>query len=95
MVRFLVRALLLLHRWPSSCHILTWRTAEKEEAKLSFVSLFFLMFIYFERERERERERTNMHRRGRERERENPKQLLAVSTDPDAGLDLPNCEIMT
>ena len=38
-------------------------------------------------ERERERER--------ERETENPSRLHAVSTEPNMGLELMNCEIMT
>ena len=51
---------------------------------------FFLKFIYFERERENEYEQG----RGRERgERENPKQ--ALGTEPDAGLELTNREVMT
>ena len=33
--------------------------------------------------------------KGRERGRENPKQAPLVSTEPDMGLDLTNCEIMT
>ena len=45
-------------------------------------SLIFLMFIYFERERERERERI-------------PSRLCTNSVEPDTGLDLTNCEIMT
>ena len=56
-----------------------------------------LMFIYF-RERERERERAQLGEGQREREIQNPKQgsrLLAVSTDPDVGFELTNCEIMT
>ena len=52
------------------------------------------MFIYlFERERERERTQMGEGQREREREREtgNPK----VPVEPDAGLELTNCEIMT
>ena len=63
-------------------------------------SLFFN--VCFERERERERERPSVSGGGAEREREtqNPQQapgseLQAVSTEPDAGLELTNCEIMT
>ena len=51
---------------------------------------FICLFIYFEREKERGR--------GRERERERermPSRLHAVSTEPSAGLELTNCEIMT
>ena len=46
------------------------------------------MFTYFETERE--------WGRGRERRRERiPSKLHAVGTEPDAGLNLTNCEIMT
>ena len=71
-----------------------------------FVYFFFLkkgfflsLFTYFERERERESEREQDRDRERERERERreriPSRLCAVSTEPDAGLELPNLEIMT
>ena len=64
------------------------------------------MFIYyFERERERETDRQtdrqtqSMSRGGAERrgdtESEAGSRLRAVSTEPDAGLELTNCEIMT
>ena len=57
------------------------------------------MFIYFERERERKRERecTGKWQREREREweRENFKQNFCTSAEPDVGLDLTKCEIMT
>ena len=47
----------------------------------------FLMFIYFERERGGERE--HKQERGRERGRERiPSWLCAISTEPDAGLNL-------
>ena len=50
--------------------------------------------------RERERERQNVSRGGAERERvdiesEAGTRLRAVSTEPDAGLELTNGEIMT
>ena len=51
--------------------------------------------VYFERERERERERgEGTSRGGAERERI-PSRFSIVSTEPDAGLDLTNREIMT
>ena len=54
---------------------------------------FFFKFIYL-RERDRERERS--WGRGRERGRERiPSTFPAVSTEPDMGLSLTNCEIMT
>ena len=49
-----------------------------------------------ERGRKRDRERENEQGRGRERERERiPTRLLIISTEPDVGLELTNCEIMT
>ena len=49
--------------------------------------------------RERERERQSVSRGGAERggdtESEAGSRLRAVSTEPDAGLKLTNCEIMT
>ena len=51
---------------------------------------FCLKFIYFERESQREWERD------RDRRRETiPSRLHAVSTEPNAGLELTNCEIVT
>ena len=51
------------------------------------------MFIFFERERQN----TNGEGAGREgdRESEEGSRLWAVSTEPDAGLELMNHEIMT
>ena len=50
------------------------------------------MFIFFLRERERERKRKCDW--GRERERI-PSRLCATSTEPEAGLELMNCEMMS
>ena len=47
-----------------------------------------------ERERERER-KARVREEQREKERENPSRLCTVSTEPDLGLELINCEIMT
>ena len=47
------------------------------------------------RETARECEESGEKGRERERERKNPRQALAVSTKPDAGLNLTNCETMT
>ena len=47
-------------------------------------SFFFLLFIYFERGRGRERRRERI-----------PSRLHAVNTQPNTGLSLINCEIMT
>ena len=48
------------------------------------------------REREREREREHEQRSGTARGRERiPSRLCAVSSEPDAGLDPSNHEIMT
>ena len=57
-----------------------------------------IMFIYLW-ERERERERQSMSRGGAEREGDSESEvgsrLWAVSTEPDTGLELMDCEIMT
>ena len=65
---------------------------------LSVVNIFFfqMFFIYFW-----DRERQTEHEQGRGREREGDTEfeagsrLWAVSTEPDAGLELKDCEIMT
>ena len=57
--------------------------------------LYFVkyLFVYFERERERAGKKQEREReRGRER---TTNRLHAVSTEPDLGLELMNCEIMT
>ena len=70
------------------------------ETFLEFVAsvVFFFFNFYFEIEvggRERERESASASRGGgRERERI-PGRLRAVSTEPDAGLEPTNHEIMT
>ena len=55
---------------------------------------FFLIFIYFW-----DRERQSMNGGGSEREgdteSETASRFWAVSTEPDAGLELTDCEIMT
>ena len=52
----------------------------------------FFKFIYLFLERQREYKQG----RGREREGERiPRRLLTVSTQPDAGLELTNREVMT
>ena len=62
---------------------------------MSFYLLIIYVFkcLFFERETESEQ--------GRDREREtqnlkqDPGSKLSAQTEPDAGLELPNCEIMT
>ena len=54
----------------------------------SFISLFLGLFIYFEKE-------GWWGEMGRERERESQAGSNAVSTEPDVGLSLRNCEILT
>ena len=54
-------------------------------------SLFLSLFIYFERQGERE-SRGEAEREDRERI---PSRFQAVSTEPDVGLELMNCEIIT
>ena len=66
---------------------------------------FKCLFILRERDRERERKRERASRGEAERERDRERQgdiesesgsrLLAVSKEPEAGLELTNCEIMT
>ena len=63
-------------------------------------TFFFLMFLLFWGERERDREQAQVEERQRERETQNPKQapgsrLRADSTEPNTGLELMNCEIVT
>ena len=61
--------------------------------KLCYLKKFFLTFIYFW-----DRERQRMNRGGSERgrpESETGSRLWAVSTEPDAGLELMDHEIMT
>ena len=66
----------------------------------------FLMFTHFGREcalkqgrgsgKERERDQDRDRDREREREREtDPSRFHTVSTEPDVGFELKNCEIMT
>ena len=53
------------------------------------------MFIYFERQRETERERGRGREREGDTESEAGSRLQAVSTEPNTGLKLKICEIMT
>ena len=64
---------------------------------LTVFILFFIFNVYLFIERERERERENEWGRSRERETQNPKQAPGseLSAEPDMGLKLTNCEIMT
>ena len=59
----------------------------------TFILFIFFTLVYFERQREAERERG----RGRERrtESEAGSRLRAVSTEPDAGLEPTDCELVT
>ena len=52
------------------------------------------LFIYFERERARKSVWGGGQREG-DTESEAGSRLRAISTEPDAGLELVNCEIMT
>ena len=61
-----------------------------------FLSLFIPRERETERERERERERESESRGGAERGRQRiPSRLHAISTEPNAGLNLKNRRIMT
>ena len=53
------------------------------------------MFIYFLRGIETECERGRGRRKGRQNSQQPPGSEQAVSTEPDAGRELTNCEIMT
>ena len=53
------------------------------------------MFIYFERQRETERERGRGREREGDTESEAGSRLQAVSTEPNTGLELTTCEIIT
>ena len=55
------------------------------------------MFILFLRDRERERQSVSMGGADREGDTESEAgfRLRAVSTEPDTGLELTNCDIMT
>ena len=60
------------------------------------LKIFLSLFILRERERESERGSMSEQGSGRERRRERiPSRLHTASTEPDTGLELPNCEIMT
>ena len=59
-----------------------------------FFKCLFLRERESESESAREREREQEQGRGRERERESQADS-AVSTEPDVGLELTNCEIVT
>ena len=71
-----------------------WATQAPHLAKVFFFNFF--MFIYFW---EREREKESMSRGGAKREGDTESEagsrLWAVSTEPDVGLELTNCKIMT
>ena len=56
--------------------------------------MFSCLFI-FEREREIKHEQGRVRERDGDTESEAGSRLRAVSTEPDAGLELTNCEIMT
>ena len=58
-------------------------------------SLSQSVFILFLRERERDKARVGEGQRARETESEAGSRLQAVSTEPDRGLKLTDCEIVT
>ena len=57
--------------------------------------LFFKFFFFLFSETERGRAHTKAGEGQREGERESQAGLYAVRAEPDAGLELTNCEIMT
>ena len=77
-----------------------WRSVFPCEITAYFSFFYFLPFfflnVYLLILREREREREREQRRGRERGKERiPSRLCTVSAEPNMGLDLTNCKIMT
>ena len=56
---------------------------------------FFFFFFFNIFERERDRARAGEGQRERETESEAGSRLRAVGTEPDKGLELTDCEIMT
>ena len=75
--------------WISSIPLVEGHMSKEGEFPFFFhVYLFILL--------EGEKEQVGGTERERERERERvPSRLHAVSTEPDTGLELTNCEIMT
>ena len=63
----------------------------QSDNKLYFFNVFFYVYLFF-RQRETEHEQGRGRERGRHRIRN---RLQALSTEPDAGLKLTDCEIMT
>ena len=61
---------------------------------LLFIFYFFLTFIYFW-DRERQSMNGGGSERGGDTESETGSRLWAVSTEPDTGLELPDCVIVT
>ena len=62
----------------------------------SFFFLFFFFYMYsFLRDRERQSTSGGEAEREENTESEAGSRLRAVSTEPDAGLEFTNCEIMT
>ena len=80
-------------RHPASSSVLN-RLSRELQVYFIFLSLFI-----FEREREREREGPRVSREGAEREGDTGSEagfrFGAVTTKPDTGLELTNCEILT
>ena len=63
-----------------------------------FISVWFIYFfslIYLLSEREKESRGRAERGRERERERERERIPSRLCTEPDAGLELTNCEVMT
>ena len=86
------------HLFLCVCHLDVFFGKMLIQALCPFKKKIFLMFI-FHRERERERERQSMSGGGEEREGDTESKagsrLRAVSTEPEAGLELPDREIVT
>ena len=77
----------------------TQKHKRKRRPRFSFLFLYLFSFLlkvclFILREKEKEHKRGRNRERERERER-TPSRFLARSTEPDTGLELTNCEIVT
>ena len=83
-------------RWDGPKHILNGRILEFPWPWLFlWMSFFFFFFLLFTFETERDRAWTGKGQREGDTESETGSRLWAVSTEPDAGLELTDREIMT
>ena len=72
-----------------------WKAYFKKQIDLHFLFFIFNLFLMFILERERQSVKGRDTEREGDTESEAGSRLQAVSTEPDAGLEPKNCEIMT